>query len=162
MSEQQSNREIRFEDILLENAWQEVEATFRASGQVTPLPGFTSRWMERLELARQREERLQATALIISNLVIAMGFLILIGLQFVPSVSSGGLVDLWVELLSKFVITVKMVAGVAGTFIRTLPGLVPTSWLLGGITLMGIMVAMWYSMARRHIPNRQGVENDKE
>ena len=91
MNEQQSNGEIRFEDIMLETAWMEVENTFRAAGEVAPLPGFTSRWMERLELARQREERLQATALIITNLVIAFGFIILISMQFVPSVSSGGL-----------------------------------------------------------------------
>ena len=161
MSERQSNSEVRFEDILLENAWRDVESTFRAAGEVAPLPGFTDRWMARLELARQREERMQATALIITNLVIAMGFLILIGLQFVPSVSSGGLLELWVELLSRLVITVKMVAGLMGTFVRTLPGLVPTSWLVSGFTLMGILVAIWVSMARRHII-RQGAEHDKE
>ena len=83
MSKQQSNPEVNFEDIMLETAWSEVETTFRAAGEVAPLPGFTSRWMERLELARQREERMQAAALIIGNLVIAIGFLILIGLQFV-------------------------------------------------------------------------------
>ena len=49
--------EFRFEDILVETAWGEVETTFRSSGMVAPLPGFTNRWMQRLELARQKEER---------------------------------------------------------------------------------------------------------
>lgn len=159
MSKQQSNPEVNFEDIMLETAWSEVETTFRAAGEVAPLPGFTSRWMERLELARQREERMQAAALIIGNLVIAIGFLILIGLQFVPTVSSGGVIELWVDLLSRLVITVRMAAGLAETFIRTLPGLIPTSWLISGLTVAGILVVIWTSIARRHMV-RQGVEHE--
>ena len=160
MSKQQSNPEVSFEDILLETAWKEVESTFHAAGKVAPLPGFSARWMERLELARQREERMQATALIIGNLVIAVGFIILIGLQFVPAVSTGGVVELWVDLLSKLVITVRMAAGLAETFIRTLPGLIPTSWLISGLVLAGILIATWASVARRHIV-RQGVEHEE-
>lgn len=160
MSKQQSNPEVSFEDIMLETAWKEVESTFHAAGEVAPLPGFSARWMERLELARQREERMQATALIIGNLVIAIGFIILIGLQFVPAVSSGGVVELWVDLLSRLVITVRMAAGLAETFIRTLPGLIPTSWLISGLALVGILIAIWASVARRHIV-RQGVEHEE-
>lgn len=161
MNKAQSNPEIPFEDIILETAWQEVETTFRSAGEVAPLPGFTARWMARLELERQREERLQATALIIGNLVIAFGFILLIGLQFIPSVSSGGLINLWIDLLSRVVITVKMVAGILGTFFRTIPALVPTSWLVSGFTLMAIIVAVWISMVRRHI-GRQGVRNENK
>ena len=161
MNKAQSNQEIPFEDIMLETAWQQVENTFRTAGDVQPLPGFTSRWMARLELERQREERMQAAALIVGNIVIAFGFLILIGLQFVPSVSSGGLLNLWVELLSRFVISVRMATGVLGTFFRTIPGLVPTSWLVTGFTLLAIIVAVWISMVRRHI-SRQGVHNENE
>ncbi|MBN2043524.1 MAG: hypothetical protein JW757_00785 [Anaerolineales bacterium] len=159
MNDQQSNGEIRFEEIMLETAWEEVETVFRASGQVAPLPGFTSRFMERLELARQREERLQATALIISNLVIALGFIILISLQFVPSISSGGLLELWVGLITRLVVFVKMVSGVLSTFFRTIPALVPTSWLVSGFTLMGLVVVLWISMVRRHI-RVQGARHD--
>lgn len=160
MSKQQSNREVSFEDIMLETAWNEVESIFHSAGEVAPLPGFSARWMERLELARQREERMQAAALIIGNLVIAVGFIILIGLQFVPSASSGGLIELWVDMLSRLVITFKMASGLAETFIRTLPGLVPVSWLITGMTLAGILVAIWTSMVRQHIV-RQGVEYEE-
>ena len=160
MNNQQSNGEVRFEDIMLETAWLEVETTFRAAGQVAPLPGFTSRFMERLELARQREERLQATALIISNLVIALGFIILISLQFVPSISSGGLLELWIDLITRLVVAVKMVSGVLSTFFRTIPALVPTSWLVSGFTLMGIMIVLWVSMARRHIQAKGATQNE--
>jgi hypothetical protein len=116
--------------------------------------------MARLEQARQREERLQATALIITNLVIAFGFIILISLQFVPSISSGGLLNLWVELISRLVVSVQMVSGILGTFFRTIPAIVPTSWLVSGFTLMGIVVVLWISMVRRHI-RIQGATHDK-
>ncbi|MEJ2487607.1 MAG: hypothetical protein P8Y68_17945 [Anaerolineales bacterium] len=159
MNKAQSNQDIPFEDIMLESAWIEVENTFKSAGEVAPLPGFSSRWMARLELERQREERIQAAALIVGNLVIAIGFLVLIGLQFVPSVSSGGLLNLWVEVLSRFVIMVKMTAGVLGTFFRTVPSLVPTSWLVSGFTLMAIIFAVWVSMVRRHL-SRQGVKHE--
>lgn len=161
MNKAQSNRDIPFEDIMLESAWMEVENTFKSAGEVAPLPGFSSRWMARLEIERQREERMQAAALIIGNLVIAFGFLVLIGVQFVPSVSSGGLLNLWVEVLSRFVIMAKMTAGVLGTFFRTIPALVPTSWLVSGFTLMAIIVAVWVSMIRRHL-SRQGVNNEDQ
>lgn len=161
MNKVQSNQEIPFEDIMLETAWQKVEKTFKSAGEVPPLPGFTSRWMDRLELERQREERMQAAALIIGNIVIAFGFLILIGLQFVPSVSSGGLLDLWVDLLARYVISIRMTAGVLDTFFRTIPGLVPTSWLVSGFTFLAIIVAVWISIIRRHM-SPQGVHNENE
>lgn len=153
-----SDEEIRFEDIMLEAAWTEVEKTFRSTGEAAPLPGFTARFMDRLELERQRVEKRQALALIITNLVIALGFIILISLQFIPSISSQGLLSLWVDLISRAVIYIKMISGLLGTFARTLPRIVPTSWIVSGFTLMGIVVAVWVSLARRHL-RKQGVRN---
>ncbi len=153
--------EPRFEDKLLATAWTQVEDTFRTSGMVAPLPGFTSRWMARLELERQREERRQAWALILTNLVIALGFLILIGMGFLPSISAqGGLINLWISLLSRLVILMKMAGGLVNTMVRTLPGVVPTSWWVGGFTLLGIVVALWASMVRRHLRD-QGAVHEK-
>ena len=150
----------RFEDKMVAVAWGEVENTFRSAGMVAPLPGFTARWMMRLEQARQKEERRQAWALILTNLVIASGFLILIGLGFLPSITEeGGLLNLWVGLLTRAVISIKMVGGLVNTMLRTLPGVVPTSWWIAGFTLLGIVVALWVSMVRRHLQN-QGAQNE--
>jgi hypothetical protein len=163
MSKQQSEHkfpeeEIRFEDIVLEAAWAEVENTFRSADEAAPLPGFTARFMDRLELERQRVEKRQAMALIITNLVIALGFIILISLQFIPSISSQGLLSLWVDMISRAVIYIKMISGLLGTFARTFPRIVPTSWVVSGFTLVGILVAVWISLARRHL-RKQGVRN---
>lgn len=147
--------DLRFEDETLDFAWQKVESSFRSAGMVAPLPGFTNRWMQRLEQARQKQERRQAWALILTNLVIASGFILLIGLGFLPSVSGqGGAVNLWVGLMTKIIISVKMVGGLANTMLRTLPGVVPSSWWIAALTLLGIVVALWVSMVRRHFQNQ--------
>ena len=140
-----------FEDKMLELAWGKVENSFRNAGMIDPLPGFTNRWMARLEVARQKEERKQAWTLILANLVIAVGFVILIGIQYVPSVSSGGLVSVLVEIVSRVVLFVRMVIGLVGALLRTLPGLVPASWWVSGIGMVGLAVALWVSMVRRHL-----------
>lgn len=143
-----------FEDKMLEIAWGEVESTFRSAGMMAPLPGFTNRWMERLELERVREERRQAWALVLTNLVIAVGFIILIGAQYAPSLSNGGgIVALWVELVSRVVLLLRMASGLVSTLLRTLPGLVPTSWWVGSAAAVGFGVALWVSMVRRHMRN---------
>jgi hypothetical protein len=163
MNDHQSNRpkidrDVHFEDIMLADAWRDVEHTFRSAGEVAPLPGFTARWMQRLELERQRVEKRQAAALILTNLIIALGFLVLIGLQFVPAVSSGGLLSLWVELLSRIVVTVQTIVGVIGAFVRTIPAVLPTSWLVSAVTIMLVVIGLWVFMARR-ILVKQGVSH---
>jgi uncharacterized membrane protein YhdT len=163
MNDQQPNpmmNEQRFEDKMLETAWGEVETTFRSAGMIAPLPGFTSRWMERLELERQKDERKQAWALVLTNLVIAVGFILLIGIQYVPSVSSGGgIVPLWVEMVSRVVLFIRMAGGLVSTLLRTLPGLVPASWWVSGAAFMGLVVVLWVSMVRRHL-SVQGVSHE--
>lgn len=141
-----------FEDKMLEIAWGEVENSFRSSGMVAPLPGFTNRWMERLEQERVKEERRQAWALVLTNLIIAIGFIILIGIQYVPSISGGGgLVALMVEITSRLILLLRMTGGLVSTLLRTLPGLVPVSWWVGGSAVLGFGVVLWVSMVRRHL-----------
>ena len=90
-----------------------------------------------------------------------LGFLGLISIQFIPSLTQGSsLLDIWVDLVSRIIVTFKMAAGMFGTFRRTLPGLIPTSWLMPIFTGLGILVVLWVSMVRQHIQN-QGVTYEK-
>lgn len=149
-----------FDDDTQEMAWGEVENVFHAAGMTAPLPGFSDRFLKRLELQRQREERKQALALILTNLVIALGFIILIGVGFLPSLGNqGGPVNLWVGMVSRIIIGFKMVGGLATTMLRTLPGVVPSSWWVTAIGLLGIVVALWVSIVRRHV-QIQGVQHE--
>jgi hypothetical protein len=153
--------QAQFSDKQMEIAWEEIEQAFKTSGMVEPAPGFMARWNERLQQEKQREDRRQAWMLVIMNVVIALGFLGLISIQFVPSITEGSsLLDIWVDLVSRIIVTFKMIAGMFGTLRRTLPGLIPTSWLMPIVTGLGILVVLWASMVRQHIRN-QGVTYEK-
>ncbi|MEJ2487087.1 MAG: hypothetical protein P8Y68_15275, partial [Anaerolineales bacterium] len=90
--------------------------------------------------------------------VISVGFIILIGIQYIPSISTGGgPVALWVEIVSRVVLLLRMAVGLVSTLLRTLPGLVPVSWWISGTAVMGFVVVLWVSMVRRHLRN-QGVD----
>jgi hypothetical protein len=153
--------QAQFNEKQLEIAWEEVEQAFQTSGMVEPAPGFVGRWNERLQLEKQKEDRKQAWVLIVMNAVIALGFLGLISIQIVPSLSAGNsLLDIWVDLASRLIVNLKMVGGMLSTFRRTLPGVIPSSWIVSGFTALGIMVVLWASMVRQHI-RKQGVPYEK-
>lgn len=40
-----------------ETAWEQVTQMFRSVGQISPAPGFSSRWQQRLSLQRVKEQR---------------------------------------------------------------------------------------------------------
>ena len=153
--------QAQFNENQIEMAWEEIEQAIKASGMVEPAPGFVGRWNERLQLEKEREDRRQGWMLVIMNVVIALGFLGLISIQFVPSLSAGSsLLDIWVDLVSRLIVNLKMAAGMFGTFRRTLPGVIPSSWLMPMVTGLGILVVLWASMVRQHIRN-QGVTYEK-
>ena len=147
----------QFEDKRLEDAWNEVEHSFRLAGMMSPAPGFVNRWQARLVIERQKEERRQAGLMIAAILIIAFGFILLIGLQILPNLDADiNLVTVWVEMVSRIVIFFQMVGSAIGTLYRTIPGLIPASWFIGGFTFMGIVMVLWVSMVRQHI-QKQGV-----
>jgi hypothetical protein len=153
--------QAQYNEKQLETAWKEVEQAFRTSGMVEPAPGFMGRWNERLQLEKQKEDRKQAWVLIVMNVVIALGFLGLISIQLVPSLSAGNsLLDIWVDMASRLIVNLKMVGGMLSTVRRTLPGVIPTSWIVSGLTALGIVVVLWASMVRQHI-HKQGVTYEK-
>lgn len=153
--------QAQYNEKQLEIAWEEVEQAFQTSGMVEPASGFVGRWNERLLLEKQKEDRKQAWILIVMNVVIALGFLGLISIQVFPSLSAGNsLLDIWVDMVSRLIVNLKMVGGLLGTMRRTLPGVIPSSWIVSGITALGIMVVLWASMVRQHI-RKQGVSYEK-
>jgi hypothetical protein len=147
----------QFNDQTLESTWREVEAEFQASGYVSPAPGFGSRFRARLEMQRIAREQKQAWLIVAINLVIALGFLILIGIQFMPSLPSfDGFFSFWVKLFSQSVIFINMIGTIIETFIRTIPGLIPSTWLINAFVSIGLLLLLWLSLMRQYV-QKQGV-----
>jgi len=147
----------QFNDGLLESAWREVKDEFQASGFISPAPGFGTRFRARLEIQRIADEQKQAWLIVAINIVIALGFLVLIGLQFIPSLpSSGSFLSFWVEMFSNVVIFLKMIGTIFETLFRTLPGLIPPSWWLNVFISIGVLLLLWVSLMRQFV-QKQGV-----
>jgi len=147
----------QFDDQILESAWREVEAEFQVSGFVSPVPGFGSRFRARLEMQRIAREQKQAWLIVAINLVIALGSLILIGIQFVPTLPTyDTFISFCVELFSKSIIFIKMFWTILETFVRTVPGLVPQSWWVNAIALSVVLLVFWGSLMRHYV-QKQGV-----
>ena len=146
----------QFEDKRLDKAWQEVEHVFKHAGMAIPAPGFVTRWRARLALERQKEERKQAGLMIAAILIIAFGFILLIGLQILPNIGAkGNLLSVWVEMVTRVVVLVRMVAASIGTLSRTLPGVIPTSWMISSLMIMAGVVALWVTLVSQI--QKQGV-----
>jgi hypothetical protein len=147
----------QFDVQILESAWREVEAEFQVSGFVSPAPGFGSRFRARLEMQRIAREQKQAWLIVAINLVIALGFLILVGIQFAPSMPTyDTFISFCVELFSHSIIFIKMLWTILETFIRTVPGLIPQSWWVNAIALSVVLLVLWGSLMRRYV-QKQGV-----
>lgn len=150
----------QFEDKRIEDAWDEVEHVFRLSGMISPAPGFVNRWQARLVVERQKEERRQAGLMIAAILVIAFGFILLIGMQILPNLNENtSMLTIWVEMVSRVIVFFQMISASVVTLSRTLPGIIPSSWVVGGFTFVGIVVVLWVSMVR-HI-RKQGVTQNE-
>ena len=146
----------QFKNKRLDEAWTEVEQVFKLSGMAVPVPGFVSRWQARLALERQKEERKQAGLMVAAILIIAFGFILLIGLQILPNIgSNGSILTLWVEMVTRAVVLFRMIVASVGTLSRTLPGVIPSSWTISGLVVMGGVIALWVVLVRRI--QKQGV-----
>ena len=147
----------QFNEQILESAWREVETEFQASGFISPTSGFGSRFRARLEMQRVAREQKQAWLVVAINLVIALGFLILIGLQFVPTLPTyGNFVSFWVKLFSQSVVYIKMIWTILETFFRTISGLIPLSWWGNALVSVAVLLVLWVSLMRHYV-QKQGV-----
>jgi amino acid transporter len=142
---------------ILESAMHEVEMEFRVSGMVAPPPGFLRRWQARLDQQRIASENKQAWIFVAIIVVIALGFLSLIGLRVVPELPSyGSFLSFGVNLFTQIVIFFKMVGTIIETLFRTLMGLVPpTSWI-NVIVSLGVLLLLWVGLMRQYV-QKQGV-----
>jgi hypothetical protein len=141
MSVQQHNPKI------LDAAWEEIKLEFTSAGLAEPAPGFTYRFKQRLLARRQEEQRRQAWIFVGINTIAAILLLSLIGLMYIPALSRpGSLLLEFVGMFSRVVVFIKMVLGLGGSLIRTLPGVVPFSWWMGATAGLIVLCMLWLSM----------------
>ena len=147
----------QFDDRLLESTWQEIEFEINKSGEFGPRPGFTNRWKVRLNEQHKIEQRRQAWIFVAINSIAAIIILSIIGvLNFPESSNMSEAFVGFITLSSKFIVFLKMIAGVLSPIFRTIPGLVPSSWWMSIIVIFGMLIVYW-STTIKNVVGKQGV-----
>lgn len=152
-------KHTHFEDALLDSAWLDVENEFKSAGIAEPEPGFTNRWQSRLAKHQEAVGRRQAWFVFFANVVIAFGFLTLMGLKIHPEVPSlNQFINIWVNLIARVVVFFKMIMSLLETLSRTLPSIVPTRWWVSMLGSFSVMMLMWVSLIRQQVQNQGALE----
>ncbi len=118
-------------------AWQAVEADMRTAPLLEPQPGFSNRWLEHLEMDRQRLQRRQALAAL--QFYIAGAFLLFGSLLILywPTLQSPGTLILgWLSHLMVLVYFIGSTTDLLSSIVLTAVRQIPLIWwvLLAGIT----------------------------
>ncbi len=137
----------------------EANLALRAARVVSPAPGFSTRWQERLVLARQAQRR----QTLIGTLVFSLGGLFFLALLTGPSIAAViGSPAEWISNLVRgalFAYTLWMAIVEAGTVLfRVLPGFVPPFGWLVMLSTVGGLGLLWSVSIWRLTRAPQGVK----
>lgn len=127
----------------------EVESRLRAAPAVTPSPGFTNRWLARLEAERQKLHRRQTLAILlfyIGGAAIVLASLGILGLQYFQSPET----FFW-SWLYRLMTLVDLVSGAGEMYrvsLRTIIDLIPlTGWVLF-VGILSELAVIWFVTLR--------------
>jgi hypothetical protein len=132
----------------LQDAWENVVNLMTDTPDLAPQPGFVSRWQTALESERQAvraaRERWQSWILAIFIANGAALTLILLGIQVFQTYESfTDLVLSWVYRAAVVVTLASGLQNVFSTLIRTIPGVIPASWLTSAVVVLSISAVVW-------------------
>jgi predicted anti-sigma-YlaC factor YlaD len=111
---------------LLLNSWNEVKVTLDSTPQKSPEPGFTGRWLERLDTLNQKENRRQALRVFLYALIGTSIILIALATLLWPVISSPNIVfwsvyDRFINLYSLFYIVLTSITTLFNTSMKFIP-----------------------------------------
>ena len=132
------NEEIR------EDAVHQIEDMMRSSKMVRPRFGFTTRWMKRYRRENIKLMRRQAAIFVLINSIIAFALLGVIGwIYFYGTNSFNGVIAKLVSQISSSWADVQVIFQVAGSVLRTVPGIIPSAWWISIASLVAIVLIAW-------------------
>ena len=111
---------------LLKNTWNEVEVELNLAPQISPEPGFTARWLRRLDKVNEYQNRKQAVSVFLFTLIgISVLLVILIALLW-PFISSPNVLfwsfyDRFINAYSLGYIVLTSITALFSTSIKFVP-----------------------------------------
>lgn len=146
----------------LESSWAEVHTLLHTSGQVAPLPGFTTRWQARLEAQQQealkRRNHRQPWLLFTLFLSIAAVLLALLGFQLWQTLhSTAQLLLVKAFLLSIGLTVVDIGQDILSAFVQIAVRFPVVQWafLLG---MSGFLGMLWITIGRQLVSTRRMIQ----
>ncbi|MEK6220911.1 MAG: hypothetical protein N2D54_01525 [Chloroflexota bacterium] len=134
-------------------AWQHIEHEIKSAEEVSPTSGFVNRFKSRLAERRMLEERRDAFRVAFFMTLAAIIILsILVWLGIATYDSLGEFFIAIVNVFSRALINLQMVIGVVASMGRTLPTIVPLSWITSIFVGVAGIMAVWISSVKQHLP----------
>lgn len=128
----------------LSTNWQEVSGALHTAPMLSPAPGFSSRWQERLATDRTRHQRRLTVLMLVANLGGAWLLFLLLGVTLFPLVVSPTPVVLaGAYRLAAFVASLELALDFVVTFLGTLLGVLPASLWVAVCVMVGALFALW-------------------
>jgi len=133
-----------------EDAIHQVEEMMRNSSIVEPRVGFTTRWIKRHRRENVKLMRRQTVVFVIINTVISFALLGVIGwIYFYGTNSFSGAVAKLVSQMSSSLAEIQVFFQVSGSVLKIVPDIIPGSWWLTIISLVGVILFAWTSRIRK-------------
>jgi len=153
-AQEYSELQVHLEDCsscrLLSVALREAENELRAAPIISPEPGFSHRWLKRLERNRRQAHKKQTLILLLVTISAAVMLLGLLTFTVWPWISNPN-VFIWTYLyrLTKMYSYVNVVQDIAGVLINAAARLVPITWwifMVGMICELGVLWIVFYRL----------------
>ena len=133
----------------LESAWTDVNAIFEKAPLAEPIPGFTSRWQDRLALHHLRKQRKLAWIIVGIFTGITIILLTLFGAQLLEVIQSpGNLILVSISRLTGILSLYWAIESIFNTLTSHMPSI---SWLvfIFGIGFISFLSVLWLAAYRK-------------
>lgn len=133
----------------LSQAWEHVTLELKASPMAAPAPGFTARWMKRLEANLSRQQRWQSLLILafcLLGAVLLLGGLALLSLPVAESPLV--LIMAWISKVWVLFSTARLLQNMVATLFNALVNTVPPYWLIFVFGVGSLMAVVWAASVR--------------
>lgn len=134
---------------LLSHAWEHVSMDLHSSPQAEPAPGFTNRWLQRLEANFARQQRRQSL-IILTFCILGAGLLLgALALLALPLAGSPlELVMIWISRAGVLISTASIFQDLATNLVKTLAAMISPLWLVLLLGIGSLIAVLWAASVR--------------
>ena len=138
------------------SSWGQVHQLFEATAEITPEPGFSMRWQERLAEHNKQAYHFQSWIVLGSISCVAVVLLILICLQLAPFLRSPeNLVLFMIYRLGALVTYTQAAQSIAWSMLSTIVKLLPLPVWIAMLGSFSMVFVLWFGMLKQLSASRR-------